>query len=66
MIMMNNIYISTAIVIFIYFTLVFILAQVKKNNAIVDSFWGPGFLVVAAYTFLQSDNRGLKIGRAHV
>lgn len=57
---MNNIYISTAIVIFIYFTLVFILAQVKKNNAIVDSFWGPGFLLVAAYTFLQSDNRGLR------
>lgn len=59
---MNNIYISTALVIFIYFNGVFILAQIKKNNGIVDSFWGPGFLVVAAYTFFQSDNKGIRSG----
>jgi steroid 5-alpha reductase family enzyme len=57
---MNNIHLQVALVIVIYFTLVFILAQAKNNNSIVDSFWGPGFLVVAVYTFLQSQNVGTK------
>lgn len=57
---MNNIYINTAILIFIYFNIIFIVAQIMKNNSIVDSFWGPGFFVVTGYTFLQSENRGIK------
>lgn len=57
---MNNIYINTAILVLIYFSIVFILAQILRNNSIVDSFWGPGFFVVAAYTFLVSQNRGMK------
>ena len=58
----NNVYISTALVVFVYFTLVFILAQVLKNNSIVDSFWGPGFFVVTIFNFLFSENRGLRSG----
>ena len=34
-------YFNVALVILTYFTLIFILAQVLKNNSIVDSFWGP-------------------------
>ena len=57
---MSNVYLSTALVVFVYFTLVFILAQILKNNSIVDSFWGPGFFVVAVFNFLMSDNKGPK------
>ena len=58
--MMNNIYLIVALVLFVYFNLIFILAQVLKNNSIVDSFWGPGFLVVAITTLLISDNVGIR------
>ena len=34
-------------VLFIYFTIFFILAQVKKNNGLADIGWGMGFVVVA-------------------
>ena len=57
---MNNMYFNVALVILTYFTLIFILAQVLKNNSIVDSFWGPGFLVVALFTFLTTSSRGLR------
>jgi len=36
---------------FVYMTAVFLAAQVKRNNAIVDVAWGPGFLVVIAALF---------------
>lgn len=57
---MDNMYIKVAIVIFIYFNAVFILGQVLKNNSIVDSFWGPGFLVVALFTFFTTEYMGLR------
>jgi steroid 5-alpha reductase family enzyme len=53
-----GIYVSTALVILIYFTLIFILAQVMKNNSIVDSFWGPSFLVVALWTYFATPETG--------
>lgn len=56
----NNIYINTAILLFIYFNIIFIVAQIMKNNSIVDSFWGPGFFLVAGYTFFQSESKGIK------
>ena len=55
---MDNIFIVAALVIWIYFIGVFLLAQYLKNNSIVDSFWGPGFLVVALVTFLLTQYRG--------
>lgn len=57
---MGNIYINTAILLFVYFSIIFILAQIMKNNSIVDSFWGPGFFIVALSTFFQSKTKGLK------
>lgn len=57
---MNNIFIQVALVILAYFTVIFVVAQILKNNSIVDSFWGPGFLVVALFTFFQSQNRGMR------
>ncbi len=57
---MDNAYLKVAIVIFIYFNIVFILGQILKNNSIVDSFWGPGFLVVALFTFFTTKYMGLR------
>lgn len=55
---MDNIFLISAFVIWIYFIGVFLLAQYLKNNSIVDSFWGPGFLVVALVTFILTQHRG--------
>ncbi|MGB4589963.1 MAG: DUF1295 domain-containing protein [Clostridiaceae bacterium] len=55
-----NPYLVSAILILIYFTVIFIVAQILKNNSIVDSFWGPGFFIVAAYTFLAAKNQGTR------
>lgn len=60
---MDNIFVIAGLVIWIYFSGVFLLAQKLNNNSIVDSFWGPGFLTVALVTFLLSAHRG---GRALV
>ncbi|MBN2558437.1 MAG: DUF1295 domain-containing protein [Clostridia bacterium] len=46
-----NIYLQTAILLFIYFVILFILGQVMRNNSIVDVGWGLGFTLVAIYTF---------------
>ena len=56
---MNNIYINVTLLLLVYFSIIFIIAQVLKNNSIVDSFWGPGFLLVAVYTFFNSDKHNI-------
>lgn len=38
--------------IFIYFLIFFIVAQIIKNNSIVDIGWGMGFVLIAISTFL--------------
>jgi steroid 5-alpha reductase family enzyme len=43
-----------SLVIFLYMTSIFIIAQIKKDNSIVDVFWGLGFIVVAVYSLIQS------------
>ena len=57
---MDNVYLNTGFLLLLYFSIIFIVAQVLKNNSIVDSFWGPGFFLVAVYTFLQSQNKGIR------
>lgn len=57
---MDNIYLGAILLIFIYFTIIFIVAQLLKNNSIVDSFWGPGFLIVGLFTFMKSENIGAR------
>lgn len=55
-----NPYIGSAVLLLLFFTLIFIIAQFMKNNAIVDSFWGPSFLLVAVYTLIISDEPGIR------
>ncbi len=45
---------TAAIVVFFYMIALFLLAQVLKNNSIVDIGWGLGFIVVLAALFLGS------------
>lgn len=44
----------SALAIFLYMITVFTIAQIKKDNSIVDIAWGPGFTLVSALTFLMS------------
>ncbi len=47
-----NTYLIAALVIFVYFTIFFIVAQLIHNNSIVDIGWGSGFVVSAWVTAL--------------
>lgn len=44
---MITIILTSAITVLVYMTSVFIVAQLKKDNSIVDIAWGPGFLLIA-------------------
>ncbi len=48
------------LLIFIYMSLVFVLAQIVKDNSIVDIFWGPGFILIAIYSLLQDTEPDLR------
>lgn len=50
---MTELLAQCALVIFIYFMLFFVIAQVIKNNSIVDMGWGAGFVVVALYALIS-------------
>ena len=54
--MSSNIYIQIAGIIFIFMCYVFFLAQIFKNNSIVDIFWGIGFIVVVAFFNITSNS----------
>jgi steroid 5-alpha reductase family enzyme len=41
----------SAIAVFLYMTVVFVLALARKDNSIVDVAWGIGFILVAMLTF---------------
>ncbi len=53
-----SLFITSALILLGFFILVFILGQVLKDNSIVDSFWGPSFLVVALSTYFLSSTKG--------
>lgn len=55
-----NPYIGSAVLLLVFFTILFVVAQIMKNNAIVDSFWGPSFLLVAVYTFIVASEPGIR------
>lgn len=46
---MGNIYMESALLVLIYMHTVMILAFAKKDNGIVDVFWGGGFTLLAWY-----------------
>jgi steroid 5-alpha reductase family enzyme len=41
-------------------TMIFIFALIKKDNSIVDIFWGLGFMVIAGYSLIQSGDLDLR------
>jgi steroid 5-alpha reductase family enzyme len=49
-------YLITALVLFIFFVIFFIIAQVKKNNGLADMAWGLGFVVVALTSLIYTGN----------
>ena len=49
-----QIYFPVILVIFIFVCYVFVLAQIFKNNSIVDIFWGLGFITIVAYFLFTS------------
>jgi len=53
---------TSAITVLIFMIFMFIIAQVKKNNSIVDIGWGMGFIlisVVLSFTVEQTDKKDL-------
>ncbi len=50
--MFFDLYTQAALVVFLYFLFFFIVAQIIKNNSIVDMGWGAGFVVIAFYSLI--------------
>lgn len=50
---MSN-YLEVALVIFVYYIVLFIAGQIKKNNSIIDIFWGLGFVIAALYAVIAN------------
>ncbi len=44
----------SALVILVYMTIAWIIAQIKKDNSIADSFWGFGFVLVVLFSLFWS------------
>ncbi len=42
----------------VYFLIVFVIGQIKKDNSIVDTAWGSGYVLVALYTLFTSPAPG--------
>ena len=49
-----------ALITWLIMSMVFIFAVIRKDNSIVDSFWGIGFVVIALYALLQSGEIDLR------
>lgn len=52
--MSGQIYLRVIGIIFLFMCYVFILAQIFKNNSIVDIFWGLGFVTIVAFLVITS------------
>jgi len=57
---MLQIFLSSVILVFLFFTTFFIIAQIIKNNSIVDIGWGIGFIAITLFTFFFSGDITLK------
>jgi steroid 5-alpha reductase family enzyme len=51
-----SLYMQSIVVVFIYMTTFFTIAQIVKNNSIVDMGWGIGFVLIALYTLFVDGN----------
>lgn len=56
---MIGLYAATAIIIFIYFTLLFAMACWQRNYAIADIGWGAGFILTAFFSVWMSPQHSL-------
>lgn len=45
---------AIALVVFLYMTLIYIFALIRRDNSIIDVFWGLGFIVVTLYSLWQN------------
>jgi steroid 5-alpha reductase family enzyme len=52
---MSTVLLQSALVILIYFLVMFVIAQAIRNNSIVDMAWGPGFVLVTLFAYFSSD-----------
>jgi len=53
-------YWQIALLIFAFMTLAFIVGLLIKDNSIVDVFWGPGFIIVTAYSLAMAPDLDLR------
>lgn len=56
----QNSIVEVGLVIFLYMTIIFIRALMRKDNSIVDVAWGVGFIIIAVYTIIQSGEADLR------
>lgn len=56
----QNSLMEVGLVVFLYMTIIFILALMRKDNSIVDVAWGVGFIVIAVYSIIQSGEVDLR------
>ena len=50
----------SAITVLLFMIVMFIIAQIKKNNSIVDTGWGIGFILITLVLILNSDRTNIK------
>ena len=53
---MTSVLITSASAVLLYMIVIFIIAQIKKNNSIVDIAWGPGFLLISLLQLFLNEN----------
>lgn len=53
---------KSLLILIAYFFIVFILGQIKKDNSIVDTAWGGGFILLALSSAFMSKHFGLRGG----
>lgn len=58
---MTNIFVSVALLIFIYQTIWFFVSLVVKRNDVADLAWGLGFIVVCSYLLIVSPTSSLAL-----
>lgn len=56
---MWQVYLGTIIALWVFFTIVFFIAQAKENNGLQDVAWGAGFIVVAVYSYFVSTTKSI-------
>jgi steroid 5-alpha reductase family enzyme len=54
------IFFQVACLLFLFFTTLFVVGQLLKNNSIVDIGWGTGFILVSLFTIYQQKSFGIK------